>query len=202
MDYDVERTLRPELGPGEKLLWSGQPRGGLRLRGTDAMMIPFSLLWGGFAVFWELSVVRTNAPFFFRLWGVPFVLVGLYIVVGRFFADAYLRSRTMYGLTNQRVIIVAGFTGRQTKSLPLRTLNDLSLNERDDRSGTITFGTALSPYAWMELRVAGHGAIPAAGLRDDRQRPVRVRTDPQRTGRAVEYRLTFSRLPDGHHERD
>ncbi|HEY8106482.1 MAG TPA: hypothetical protein VIE46_10260 [Gemmatimonadales bacterium] len=149
MGYDVERTLRPELGPGEKLLWSGQPRGGLRLRGTDAMMIPFSLLWGGFAVFWELSVIHTNAPFFFRLWGVPFVLVGLYVVVGRFFADAYLRSRTMYGLTNQRVIIVAGFTGRQTKSLPLRTLNDLSLNERDDRSGTITFGTALSPYAWM-----------------------------------------------------
>jgi hypothetical protein len=27
MDYDVERTLRPELGPGEKLLWSGRPHG-------------------------------------------------------------------------------------------------------------------------------------------------------------------------------
>jgi hypothetical protein len=67
MSYEAERAIRSELSSGEKLLWSGQPSGGLRLRPADALMIPFSLLWAGFAVSWELSVVRTGAPFFFRL---------------------------------------------------------------------------------------------------------------------------------------
>ena len=52
MSYEAERAVRSELGSGEKLLWSGQPRAGLRLRPADALMIPFSLMWAGFAVFW------------------------------------------------------------------------------------------------------------------------------------------------------
>ncbi len=41
MHSEIERALRPELGAGEKLLWGGQPRRGVRLRPTDAMLIPF-----------------------------------------------------------------------------------------------------------------------------------------------------------------
>jgi hypothetical protein len=149
MSYESEQAIRKELSNGETLLWTGQPGSGLRLRPADALMIPFSLMWAGFAVFWEVSVFRTDAPFFFRLWGIPFVLVGLYIVVGRFVADAWQRSRTVYGLTSQRVIIVGGWGNRQTKSLPLQQLGAITLSERADRSGTITFGSAPSGYAWM-----------------------------------------------------
>jgi hypothetical protein len=35
MSYEAERAIRPELGAGEKLLCSGQPRGGIRLLGPD-----------------------------------------------------------------------------------------------------------------------------------------------------------------------
>lgn len=128
------------IGPGERLLWSGRPRQGIFLQPSDAVTIPFSLMWGGFAIFWEYSVWTSKAPFFFRLWGVPFVLVGLYFMVGRFFVDAQARSRTWYGLTNQRVIIVSGLTSREVKSLQLRTLSDVTLSERSDATGTITFG--------------------------------------------------------------
>ena len=133
---EIER----ELSSGEKLLWSGQPGQGFRLRPSDTFVIPFSLLWCGFAIFWESSVIATKAPFFFKLWGVPFVLIGLYIVFGRFIADAKTRSRTFYGVTTDRIIIVSGLFSRQTKSLQLRTLSDISLAERADGSGTITFG--------------------------------------------------------------
>ena len=148
MHRDATAVLQPELGSGEKLLWSGRPQQGLRLRASDALLIPFSLMWGGFAIFWEYSALQTG-PLFFALWGIPFVGVGLYLIAGRFFVDAWQRARTHYGLTNQRVLIVAGLRSRQVTSLPLRTLADVSLQERSDRSGTIQFGHVPAPYGWM-----------------------------------------------------
>ena len=149
------QVILPLLGREERLLWSAQPRQGIFLRSTDAYLIPFSLLWGGFAFFWEATVLNSNGPMFFRLWGVPFVLVGIYLIVGRFFADAKLRSRTYYGLTTERIVIVSGFFSRTTKSLQLRTLSDVSLAESNGGLGTITFGTA-APW-W-----AGTGGWPGS----------------------------------------
>ena len=110
-------------------------------------MIPFSLFWGGFAIFWEAGAILDGAPWFFALWGIPFVLVGLYLIAGRFFYDARRRSRTFYGLTDERAIIVSGGTSRKITSLNLGTLSDVSLTEKPDGTGTITFGPA-NPMAW------------------------------------------------------
>ena len=112
------------------------------------MLVPFSLLWGGFAIFWEYSVVTSNAPFFFRLWGLPFVGVGLYLIFGRFFVEAKQRARTYYAVTNQRIIIVSGLFSRTVKSLNLRMLSDLSLSEGNSNYGSIFFGGG-SPFSSM-----------------------------------------------------
>lgn len=65
MSAPSESSMSHFLSSGE-LLWSGPPRGGLRLRRQDAFMMPFCILWGGFAVFWEFSVLsvasRSRAP--------------------------------------------------------------------------------------------------------------------------------------------
>lgn len=140
-------ALRRELSSGERLLWSGMPRQGIRLRAGDVLMIPFSLLWGGFAFFWEYSVLQQNAPVFFSLWGIPFVLAGIYIIIGRFFVDSYQRSRTLYGVTDHRVLIVSGVFSRETKSLSLKNLSEISLQERADGSGSILFGPSNPMYA-------------------------------------------------------
>jgi Bacterial PH domain len=150
MTYPTQSSsqIQPELGAGEHLLWSSQPRQGLMLRGADAFMIPFSLLWGGFAFFWEGTVLVSGAPFFFALWGIPFVLVGMYMIFGRFLVEAKQRETTWYGVTNERIIIVSGLFSRKVKSLNLRTLTDLSLTQTKNGEGSISFGSG-SPFGAM-----------------------------------------------------
>ena len=143
MSYDLEQRVRSDLRADEKLLWIGQPAQGLLLRGNDAFTIPFSLFWAGVVVYLERGALK-QPPDFFALLGIPFVLFGIYLVIGRFFVDAAVRARTYYALTNQRAIILTGFWTRELKSLWLRNLPQVSLKEGRGTRGTIEFG----PSAW------------------------------------------------------
>jgi len=73
--------------------------------------------------------------------------------------DSRSRRRTYYGLTNERIILISGLFSRQIKSLSLRTLSDVSLIERSDGSGTITFGPTLPLFGAFG---AMSGAWPGA----------------------------------------
>jgi hypothetical protein len=145
--HEIQQLITYELSSGEQLLWSGRPGQGLMLRPSDAFMVPFSLFWCGFAIFWEMSAIR-DGPVFFKLWGIPFVGVGLYMVVGRFLVDALARRRTVYGLTNERVIILSRFLTPSIKTVSLRRLTDISMTHRQDGTGTITLGSP-GPGAWL-----------------------------------------------------
>jgi hypothetical protein len=145
-----------DLSRDEKLLWSGVPRQGLVLSPSDAFLIPFSLLWAGFAVFWEVNVLASGAPGFFALWGIPFVAMGLHITIGRFFIDRRRRARTSYALTSERIVIRSA---NSTQSLALAPLSGISVNERSDASGTLTFGASPFPMSLF----AGSGWPGAKG---------------------------------------
>lgn len=123
--------------PGERVLWSGQPGQGIRLSPQDAYLIPFSLMWGGFALFWNVGVWTEGAPLFFRLWGLPFLVAGFYVAVGRFAHDAWLRARTYYAVTDRRIVICRG---DKVRSIDRTALPLLDMEERGDGSGTIWFG--------------------------------------------------------------
>jgi len=142
MDFETTQRIQPELAATERLLWAGRPAQGLVLRKADLFMIPFSLLWGGFAIFWEYSAWSTGAPLLFLLFGLPFVLMGLYLIVGRFFADAYIRGRTYYAVSDARILILTEAFSRSLKSMDLKTVTDVSLSQRGIDGGTIFFGPA------------------------------------------------------------
>jgi len=145
---DPESQIAYELSQGERLLWAGRPRQGVLFHAFDMFMVPFGLIWTGLLVSALISTSssRSGPPPFIL---APFVLVGLYMLFGRFIIDAMRRDRTSYGVTDQRVIIISGVFSRRVESLNLRTLSDLSLREKRDGTGTISFGSAAaSSWLW------------------------------------------------------
>ncbi len=50
-NFDIEIELQNNLSSGEKLVWIGRPKKGIVFRSSDAFLIPYSLIWGGFAIF-------------------------------------------------------------------------------------------------------------------------------------------------------
>jgi len=179
------QLIQKELNSGEKLLWSGRPKQGIVFRAADAFMIPFSLLWCGFAIFWEVSVAASGAPHFFLLFGGFFVLIGLYFVFGRFLWDSAQRKNTFYGITNERVIILSGLFHKQVKSLNIKTLSDISVTEKANGQGTISLG----PSSFMESMYGGMAwpGVPQGAPKlesiEDAKRVYNILRDAQRGSR-------------------
>jgi hypothetical protein len=166
-NFDLEEQLRPALVTNERLLWTGKPKTGIVFRRTDAFLIPFSLLWGGFAFFWEAMAIATSTPLFFKLWGIPFVLVGLYIMIGRFFVDAKQRAKTIYGITPYRIIIKSGLFTQNIQSFNIKNITGLTLSEKPDGSGTITFGTGDAVANNQAGKLRSYKLSPRLELIDD-----------------------------------
>lgn len=146
MRGEAQSELRQHLDNDEKLLWSGQPKKGIVFRSEDLFLIPFSILWCGFAVFWVYSAAQGGGMF--ALFGIPFVFIGLIFVFGRFFIDAKQRENTYYGITENRIIIKSGIFSKNIKSLNITTLSDIEYNEKSDGSGTISIGPKNPMMMW------------------------------------------------------
>ena len=157
MDND---NFQGRLLPGERTLWTGRPADGLLFTGQDIFVIPFSIMWCGFAIFWESGVTHSahGAPDFFVLWGIPFIAMGLYFVAGRFLVDLWARRCIYYAVTNQRVLILRTPPFSKFTALPIDKLPELSLAERKNGSGTISF---VSIWGWNNRRIGIASWSPA-----------------------------------------
>jgi hypothetical protein len=145
--------LNSRLVRGERVLWRGVPAQGMMFTSRDALMIPFSAVWLAFAVFWLVMVTRTGAPVFFYLWGAMFVGIGIFFAVGRFFVDAWLRSRTLYAVTDQRVLILRSSPFARFTSLELDRLPELNLVGDGNTKGDIRFGPSVSLFGNRSMAV-------------------------------------------------
>ena len=159
---------------GERVVWSGRPVEGVRFRPIDWLLVPFSLMWGGFAIFSEAAALGIGAAtrkgngaeggfaLIFPLFGMPFVFVGLFIIFGRFWLDAWLRGGVSYALTDQRALISQSRGGRSFRTVELTDNVRLSGLKRDG-TGTIAFGPGLGAAGLFGAH-AGLGLwVPALG---------------------------------------
>ena len=130
-------SIRGLLQPGERLLWEGAPDRGIRLQRSDWYTIPFSLLWCGMLCIIIGPQIRIASVLpLMGLIYVPFILVGLYLLAGRFFFRAYRLSGMRYAVTDKRAIIVSR---RETVSLLYRQIPMLQKEIRRSDVGTIWF---------------------------------------------------------------
>jgi hypothetical protein len=150
-NYYLQQLLQSELLPDESLLWCGRPNRRAVLHKEDLGSIPFSLIWGGFFIFWEyMAIVGFNKPgggggWFFVLWGVPFVAVGQYMIWGRFIYAWWKKARVFYGVTTKRVIVLDQAWGRRTNTAYLDQIPTIQKVLRSDGIGTLRFGNPPPP---------------------------------------------------------
>lgn len=167
-----ELRFQTELLGGERLLWTGQPDPRVIFERVDIFLVPFSLLWGGFALVWEAGVLglgvfgeghRSAVPWFFVLWGIPFVLVGLYFIAGRFFYKAWRKRRTYYALTNKRALVLVEGRGRTLRACLLSAVPTINKSVRSSGVGTISFGNTSWASMYDNTGMDFFGAMGALG---------------------------------------
>ena len=127
----AENELRSHLDSGEKLLWVGRPAQGIVLTWQDGYLIPFGMVWLGSAVhgFWPCLPVdgigctlKREPLVLFVAAGLLFIGSGIYLLIGRFLADFWYRSRLIYGVTDRRAIILSGMCRRSVQSIYFSSL--------------------------------------------------------------------------------
>jgi Bacterial PH domain len=143
MSRSGEEQIRDELEWGERLLWSGRPRQGLRLGfPSDAglvVVVLFLLVWTGLVMNGLRNNIADDRPLSDVLIPIVMALAGLFALVLVLFLEPRTRSTSFYGLTDRRVFLIHGLFRRKVESLPLHKMTNVGLRERRDRSGTITF---------------------------------------------------------------
>ena len=171
IDQESFSAIQSELTPGESILWAAKPNNSVIFHREDVFLIPFSLLWGGFAIFWEAGVAglwdnfmkHSGPSYFMMLWGIPFIVVGQYLIWGRFVYAGWKKRRTYYAVTNRRVLVIQEGWKRLMSSAYLDTLPTMIKVGGSNGIGTLRF--APSEPAWSSRR-GGFGTWDAMAVGD------------------------------------
>jgi hypothetical protein len=146
MDESADEVIGRELGRGERLLWAGRPPFGLCPRRSDWVSIPMALFWTAVSMGWVVGALTSEMGIAGGLFGSIFVAVGVSMLAGRFWYTPWCRRRTWYGVTPERVVVVAQRVwGRKVHSIFLRLVAEVRLTEWRGGGGLIGFGAA-PPY--------------------------------------------------------
>jgi hypothetical protein len=139
---DARDPIEEELLPGERVLWRGQPRKNVLFTRGDVFLVPFSLLWFGFAVTALLSggFAADGGPMSL-VFGSFFVLIGSYFAFGRFVYKGWRRGRTFYAVTDRRVIAATRGWRESVQAQFIDQIPTLNRSIRRNGVGTIRFGS-------------------------------------------------------------
>lgn len=137
--FRVEDEIRKELGENEAKLWSAQPDPNKHFTKIDIYLIPFSLFWTGMVFYFLISDIGSGSFLPGIIFLIPFCAVGLYMVVGRFLFKRMRKKKTIYVLTDKRVIEIFAGRSRNVKSIYYSEINGINSSVNRSGAGKITF---------------------------------------------------------------
>jgi hypothetical protein len=134
-----------ELAKGERIAWIGQPIPSRFARSIIPIAL-FGIPFTAFAFFWIAGASGSRFPGvpsafgFFPLFGIPFVLVGLGMLLSPLWMF-YRAGRTVYAVTDRRALLIErGLLGQVTvRSFEPASLNDVTRTQYVDGSGNLIF---------------------------------------------------------------
>lgn len=152
LDSTLKQVIQPYLLPQERLLWTDKPQPGMQFAKADWFLIPFGVFFTGFAFFWmamAATITDEDGFPFFSLLGIPFVMMGLYLLFGRHFFDLIKRSKTVYAITSERALILNQRSG-VLHAYPLDQLKNITFTQQADGSGNLYLGSLDSRYQMLQ----------------------------------------------------
>ena len=103
--------ISPYIGQNEKILWCDKPVKNFIIAGAEIFNVLFGAFWLAFSIFWLImTLVDKNSgalPYF----SIPFILLGLWLVLFKHLVQAVKRKKIIYVVTNKRVLVVT--TGKE-----------------------------------------------------------------------------------------
>ena len=163
-DWDVQGAFRNELMTDENILWTGRPDMSVVFSISDLPQMLFGLVFTAFSIFWMAAAsgmlfgpsgnksLEHPGPFmFFPLFGLPFVLIGLGLLIGPFTYKRWVKMHTLYGVTNKRVLVLTDKPTRKLQAMFLKDIPSIDKSVRANGIGTINFGniTTFGPSSNM-----------------------------------------------------
>jgi hypothetical protein len=159
----TSEAFQSELAGDESLLWSGQPERNVIFHNLST--IPFSLMSGGLMSALGVGALYSeNLPAWSAVFGIPFVILGQYVIWGWFIHVAWKKSRTFYAVTSKRILLRT--VGRRSKSnskmLELSAVGEIKTSICSNSIGTLQFGRAvLRRYGGSSLDLLERNGVPA-----------------------------------------
>ncbi len=132
-----------EMRPGERLIWADRPAPRrMALAGLPVML--FGAVFAGFALFWiagaaSMTPADSGVFAFFPLFGVPFLLVGLGIMLTPVWIWLGAK-KTIYAISSDRLVIIKG---NRVQSFEADEIDELERRERADGTGDVIFNRQL-----------------------------------------------------------
>ena len=149
------------LDEGEHVLWQGRPDPGIEWRQMLSPTSLFGVVFTAFSLFWMGAAAAMiwgtgDAPgifVLFPLFGLPFLLIGLFMMGGNVVWAAYLRRSTIYSVTTRQVFIARDTgAGRTLEAIRIANITDIALEGGDP--GTVRIDVA-RPLGFRTEKIDG-----------------------------------------------